>query len=77
MPVTAKNESAASLKRLCMDKYLENLESACYAYIQLSVVDSPFLRSMVKNILPTLKHHLETQLPSVVIRTEMLRDVFS
>ena len=52
-----------SLKELCMVNYLDNLETACSGFIQLALLDNPFLRSMVKSILPTLKSHLDTQLP--------------
>ena len=58
-----EKKTVKSLKKLCMVNYLDNLETACSGFIQLALLDNPFLRSMVKRILPTLKHHLDSQLP--------------
>ena len=69
-----------SLYNLCLVEYLEFLETSCSAYIQLTMMDSPLLKKIVTNILPTLKDHLETQLPSPagnMVRNEMLEAIFS
>ena len=58
-----KKKTVKSLKELCMVNYLDNLETACFGFIQLALLDNPFLKSMVKRILPTLKQHLDSQLP--------------
>ena len=58
-----KKDTIKSLRELCMVNYLDILETACSGFIQLALLDNPFLRSMVKSILPTLKNHLDSQLP--------------
>ena len=70
----------ASLQRLCIEEYLKFLETAAYSYIQLTMTDSPLLRRVTAAILPSLKDHLETQLPAPagnMIRHEMLELLFS
>ena len=76
----SKPVTIASLQRLCIVEYLGFLETASYSYIQLSLTDSPLLRRITASILPTLKEHLETQLPAPAgnnIRHEMLELLFS
>ena len=58
-----KKRTMKSLRELCKDSYLDVLETACSGFIQLALLDNPFLRSIVKRILPTLKNHLDSQLP--------------
>ena len=55
-------------------------KASCSAYIQLTMIDSPILKKITSNILPTLKQHLEAQLPPPAgnyIRSEMLDIIFS
>ena len=75
-----KSAFVPSLQKLCIVEYLGFLETSCYTYIQLTMLDSPLLRRLVTNFLPTLKLHLETQLPAPagnIIRGEMLELLFS
>ena len=58
-----EKKTVKSLRELCMVNYLDNLETACSGFVQLALLDNPFLSSMVKRILPTLKQHLDSQLP--------------
>ena len=68
-----KKNRVKTLKALCMLNYLDSLETACSGFIQLALLDSPLLRSLVKRILPTLKHHLDSQLHSTTVRDDLLR----
>ena len=67
----------SSLRNICLDNFLDILETTCSAFVQLSLIDSPYLRKMVKNFLPSLKHHIDMQLPGNVMRKEMLDVIFS
>ena len=64
-----------SLKNLCKLKYLDSLETACSGFIQLALMDSPFLKSIVKRILPTLKNHLDSQHLPASDRDDLLKIV--
>ena len=64
-----------SLKNLCKLKYLDSLETACSGFIQLALMDSPFLKSIVKRILPTLKNHLDSHHLTVSDRDDLLKIV--
>ena len=66
-----------SLKSLCMLSYLDSLETACSGFIQLALMDSPFLKSIVKSILPTLKNHLDSQHLTASDRDELLEIVMN
>ena len=62
---------------MCLDNFLDILETTCSAFVQLSLIDSPYLTKMVRNFLPSLKHHIDKQLPGNVMRKEMLEIIFS
>lgn len=64
-----------SLKNLCKLKYLDSLETACSGFIQLALMDSPFLNSIVKRILPALKNHLDSHHLTASDRDDLLKIV--
>ena len=71
-------EAMVSLEGLASKAYLDRLEDACYAYIQLIRIDSTIMRTCVGSCLKMLKDELNGRLFGVMstsVRQDLIRKI--